>query len=82
MLHVSDPVRQKIISRHGIEVQELRDELECVSGLRATWDDSPTRGRRAILEVRLGHQRVLVVLYPSGVDPDEYHLGSAYPVHD
>ncbi|WP_285595809.1 hypothetical protein [Actinomycetospora sp. NBRC 106378] len=82
VLHVSDRVREKITNRHGIEEQELRDEVECIPGLRATWDDSPDRGRRAIVEIRLRRQRVLVVLYPTGIDPDEFHLGSAYPVHD
>lgn len=53
--------------------------MVCVAGLRFTWDDDPERGRRALVEVSIRNNPVLVVLYPVS-DPmgDVYALGSAY----
>jgi hypothetical protein len=45
------------------------------------WDDDPERGRRALVEIFIRGQRVLVVLYPVD-DPlgGVFNLGSAYPI--
>ncbi len=81
VLDVSPATAQKISGRHHISEHEIRDAVQCVSGLRYTWHEHPTRGRRAIIEVFIREERVLVVLYPR-VDPfgDAWFLGSAYPI--
>jgi hypothetical protein len=64
-----------------LEVQEIRDSVECVAGLVYTWHEDEQRGLRAIVEIHVRGKRVLAVLYPSD-DPlgDVYNPGSAYPV--
>jgi len=81
VLGVSPATAQKISGRHHISEHEIRDAVQCVSGLRYTWDLHPTRGRRAIVETFIRGQRVLVVLYPRP-NPygDAWDLGSAYPI--
>lgn len=80
-LYVSDRTAQKISQKHGLEVQDVEDAIVCVTSLTYTWDEHPERGRRALIETRIGGRRVLVVLYPAN-DPlgDGWHLGSAYPI--
>ncbi|TCN40500.1 hypothetical protein EV644_106429 [Kribbella orskensis] len=80
-LYVSERTALKVEGRHKLSVQALYDHLVGQAGLRYVWDDDPERGRRAILEIYLGDQRVLVVLYPAD-DPfgDAWNLGSAYPL--
>ena len=83
VLHVSPATAQKISGRHHISEHEIRDAVQCVSGLMYTWNEHPVRGRRAIVEVFIREQRVLLVLYPRP-DPygDVWDLGSAYPIGD
>jgi hypothetical protein len=80
-LVVSPATAAKISGRHRLDVQEIRDSVECVSGLVYTWDVDPERGERAIVETYVRGRRVLVVLDPAA-DPfgDVYNLGSAYQV--
>jgi hypothetical protein len=79
-LVISSATAAKLSSKHGLGADEVRDALVCVPGLSYVWDDDPDRGRRALVEVEVRGQTVLVVLYPVS-DPlgDVYALGSAYP---
>jgi SpoU rRNA methylase family enzyme len=81
-LEVSPATAEKITGRHSLEIQAIRDAVECISGLVYVWHVDPERGERAIVQIRLEEQRVLVVLYDAQ-DPmgDVYHLGSAYRVN-
>lgn len=80
-LHISQRTAQKIISAHHITPEEVRDAIELRAGLTYVWDEHPTRGLRAMVEVSIRAQHVIVVLYPVADQPlgDEYNLGSAYP---
>jgi hypothetical protein len=80
-LHISARTAQKIIARHAITPEEVRDAVVLRSGLRYVWHDHPQRGRRALVEVVIRGGRTLVVLYPVDDAPfgDEFNLGSAYP---
>lgn len=78
VLHISSRVLRKIVEKHRIDPDELRDEIECVAGLPYVWDDDAERGRRAIVQIVLRGRRVLVVLYPDRREEDVYHVGSAY----
>lgn len=79
-LIISDATRTKLSSLHHLNVDEVRDAIVCVAGLSYGWDDEPERGLRALVEVPIRGDPVIVVLYPV-VDPfgDAYVLGSAYP---
>jgi hypothetical protein len=79
-LIISDAVRTKLSSVHHLDADEVHDAIVCVAGLTYGWDDDPERGRRALVEVDIRGDPVLVVLYPV-TDPlgDVYALGSAYP---
>ena len=79
-LIVSQATGTKLSSLHNLNEDEVRDAIVCVAGLSYAWDDDPERGRRALVEVRIRGERVIVVLYPVD-DPsgDVYALGSAYP---
>lgn len=78
-LDISYSTEQKIRFKHEIEPDEVRDAVECVPGLLATWENHPERGRRALIEAGIRHARTLVVLYPKW-DPmgDCWNLGSVY----
>ncbi len=79
VLHISEATAQKLSGRHNVDANDVRDAIECVSGLSYTWDDDPGRGLRALVEITIGKSRVVAVLYPVD-DPvgDVYALGSAY----
>jgi hypothetical protein len=78
-LYISERTAEKISQLHGISHQEVRDAVECVSGLMYVWHDHPERGLRAIVDVRIRSRRALVVLYPRHDHlGDAYNLGSAY----
>lgn len=77
VLLISEPTAAKIREVHGVDVNELRDQLVAQVGLPYKWDDDPERGRRALVETSVGRKSVLAVLYPVG--DDVYRLGSAYP---
>jgi len=74
---VSHATEQKLLHRHQISLDELEDAVVGVVGLRSTWGDHPTRGRRLLVEASIRKRKVLVVLYPTDVS-DEWNLGSAY----
>lgn len=78
-LIISDAIRTKLSSVHHLNADEVHDAIVCVTGLSYGWDDDPERGRRALVEVPIRGDQVIVVLYPV-VDPlgDVYALGSAY----
>jgi hypothetical protein len=64
----------------GLGWREVHDAVVGVRGLRYAWHDHPQRGRRALVEIRVGQRRCIAVLYPVGFQPtDVFALGSAYP---
>ena len=77
-LFVSERTRQKIATKHRLDVYEIGREVLCVEGLRGKWDEHPERGLRLLVKVRIRDLSMLVVLYPRG--KDEWDLGSAYPI--
>lgn len=77
-LSISPATRTKLASIHHLDAEDVRDAVQCVAGLPFRWDDDPDRGRRAIVETRIGATTVQVVLYPAG--DDSWRLGSAYPI--
>lgn len=79
-LIISQAVEAKLaqLSRH-VEADDVRQAVIGVAGLRYRWDHDRDRGPRVYVEISMGDDRVLVVLYP--VDHplgDVYALGSAY----
>lgn len=79
-LIISQKKGAKLAGRHGVDWQEVRDAIVCVTGLLYVWDDNPERGRRALVDVEIRGIRCVVVLYPvDDPDGDVYALGSAYP---
>lgn len=79
MLRISDATAQKISSLHGLDVQEVRREIQAVPGLTYSSDVHPEYGFRAMIMVTIGNHRVLTVLFPTD-DPEVWNLGSAYRV--
>jgi hypothetical protein len=79
-LKISRATAEKIVEKHGITGQEVKDAVVCVRGLRFAWHDDPERGKRAIVEVVI-RQPSLVVLRPRPLDAygDTWTLVSAYP---
>jgi hypothetical protein len=57
----------------------VRDEIQCVEGLRGAWDEHPVQGVRLILEVTLRGKPALAVLFDAGHPlGDVWNLGSVY----
>lgn len=80
-LEISRRTAAKISNVHGLQEADVRDAVQCVSGLPFVWDDDPERGLRAIVEVEVAGKPALVVLYPvSDLMDDVWHLGSAYQI--
>lgn len=80
-LHISARTAQKIVQRHQITPNEVREAVVGVVGLHYVWNEDPERGERAIIETTIRGRRVLIVLYPrESTMGDEWNLGSAYPV--
>lgn len=79
VLSVSARTREKVTSKHGIDVDELRAHLVGVAGLAYRWDAHLERGLRAVVSVTVGGRYLAVVLYPApDLGEDCYRLGSAY----
>ena len=78
-VNVSARTREKIASRHGLDVDDIVGHVVGVAGLAYTWHDHAEHGLRALVEVQLRAARVLVVLFPTDAE-DEFNLGSAYRV--
>ena len=80
-LDVSPATSEKLSSIHGLDADEIRQQVVCVAGLPFKWHDHPERGPRAILFVQIRGMKVLVVLYPAhDAIGDAWNLGSAYEV--
>lgn len=80
LLEISDQTAHKIATLHGLQADEVRGAVQCVSGLPFSWEDDPERGWRAIVRVPIRGTPHLVVLYPADDPFDEsWNLGSAYP---
>jgi hypothetical protein len=80
-LRISERVAEKIVEKHGITPQQVRDVVVEVEGLEGSWDYDPERGLRAIIQVALGEHDVLVVLYPADdLGVNVWRLGSAYSI--
>lgn len=78
-LHVSARTAEKLSSKHGLSVDDVRHAVECVSGLTYVWDFDEERGWRAIVRAALRGRSCYVVLYDAGGSlGDVYNLGSAY----
>lgn len=79
-LIISDATKKKLSVRHGLDWRDVNEALVGTRGLRYLWDDHPERGRRAIVQLRVGDRRCEAVLYPVD-DPmgGVWALGSAYP---
>lgn len=79
-LAVSERTREKIATKHGLDVADLRAHLVAVAGLDYRIDHDPERGRRLVLVVRLLGRPVAVVLYPApDLGDDAYRLGTRVP---
>lgn len=76
-LIISSRVAEKITSKHGLQVADLRAAVVGIARLGGRWDDDPERGRRFLLVVSIGSDEVLLVLYPTE-ERDVWKLGSAY----
>lgn len=80
----SEKVAQKINSKHGVTLDEVRDAVQWPARpLRASWlgSDLDPRGPRLALEGRTAQGRILrVVLYPVDVDEGAWRLGTAVPL--
>lgn len=82
-LYVSVRTRQKIIRRHEISEDEVRDAVVCVPGLDYTSHIHAERGFRVIVRTRIRGRPALIVLYPAeSIFGDSWHLGSAYFISD
>lgn len=80
-LVVSARTREKIATKHGLDVADLLTRLIAVPGLEYRIDEDEERGRRLVLLVRVGRRPAAVVLYPApDLGDDAYRLGSAYPL--
>jgi len=78
-LRISARTAEKIVTAHGIGVEELREAVVNVRGLEFVWHEHPERGHRAIVKAFIRQRKVLVVLYPAdGPLGDCWNLGSAY----
>lgn len=68
------------MTTHGLDPEAVREAIEGVGGLPFVWDHHPTRGSRAYVFTAIDETPCQVVLYASrSGDPEEWHLGSAYP---
>lgn len=78
-LIVSEQTAQKLAAKHGRDWRDVHDAIVCVRGLRYTWHEHPERGRRVLIEIRIGRRRCIAVLYPLGdISDNVFALGSAY----
>ncbi|MFL5998609.1 MAG: hypothetical protein ACJ736_30685 [Streptomyces sp.] len=80
-LIISSKTEEKIVSRHRVTADEVKDAIVCVPGLPFSWNDDPERGRRALVKVKVRNVSYLMVLYPVDAPMgDVWSLGSAYPL--
>lgn len=81
VLHISDPVAQKIIHVHGLDPDDVRAAIVTVRGVPFSRHVDPERGERYIARTTVGSRLCLVVLYATDDrGSDEWNLGSAYPI--
>jgi hypothetical protein len=79
-LIVSDRTAEKLSSRHGLDVGDVRQAVVGIRGLQYVWDEDKERGRRALVEADVAGRVCIIVLYPVEHPlGDVYALGSAYP---
>ena len=80
ILHISPKVAEKLEAKHGIDPDEVRSAVVGVPGLPYSRNKHPQRGWRVYVFVEIDDEPVQVVLCPSrSGNPEEWHLGSAYP---
>ena len=75
-IEVSDHVRAKINSKHGVTEDDVLDA--CDNIVKAGWIEDPQRGPRLLIEGRTPSGRTIrLILYP--VDPEKgtWRLGTA-----
>lgn len=78
-LNISAAVTQKINSKHGVTVDEVRHALVCVGDLVGRSAFHPERGWRWYVEFELPRGRHIAVLYPAYDDADVFNLGTCFP---
>jgi uncharacterized DUF497 family protein len=73
-------VQEKINSKHGVSIHEVRDAFQWPSKpARASWVEDH-RGRRLAVEGATAGGRVIrAVLYPVDVEQGTWRLGTAVP---
>jgi len=82
ILHISTRTAAKISDDdHGnLAPDAVRASIVGVGPLPFRWDHHPVRGDRAYVFTAIGDLACQLVLYPArSGNPEEWHLGSAYP---
>lgn len=80
-LDYSHATAHKIRTKHRLDPEVVRLEIECVEGVPFAWNRDPERGLRAIVDLRISRRPVIAVLYPvDGPETEVWNLGSAYRV--
>jgi hypothetical protein len=78
LLDIPEDVIAKINQKHELTEKEIRDEIQCVTGLNATADNDDTRGFRWFVEVVIRGDDYVAVLRPNPWDNDRYKLLTCY----
>ena len=83
-LWISEATRDKIHTKHSLNVDEVAQALIAVRGLPFRWHHHDERGWRVLIEISIDKQRVRAVLYPRPRDVygDAWDLASAYPLNE
>jgi hypothetical protein len=77
VIEVSDHVKSKINSKHGVTEDDVVEACERYT--EAVWDEDPERGRRLLVKGTTRSGRVVrVVLYPDEPDRGTWRLGTAF----
>lgn len=75
-VEVSDHVRAKINSKHGVTEDDVLDACEDI--VTAGWIEEPERGPRLLIVGRTASGRTIrVILYPVDPDAGTWRLGTA-----
>lgn len=76
-VEISDDVRAKLGSKHGLEEDDVWNALETRS--KAGFSDHPDYGRRLLVRgSALNGDTLRIVLYPIAGSPGAWRLGTAF----